>query len=98
MAEWAAPIVAVFKDRSSVRICGDFQVTVNPKLDRYRIPRSRTKAGAKVTLTLNHTCPGTSSFPAMRDAFCGVHVLLSHHRGERKCYTNFTRVTQGLHV
>ena len=40
-AEWAAPIVAVLKrDRSSVRICGDFSVTVNPasKLDRYPIP------------------------------------------------------------
>ena len=42
MAEWAAPIVVVFKkDRSSVRICGDFRVTVNPvsKLDRYPIPK-----------------------------------------------------------
>ena len=42
MAEWAAPIVAVVKkDKSSVRICGDFRVTVNPvsKLDRYPIPK-----------------------------------------------------------
>ena len=41
-AEWAAPIVAVLKqDRNSVRICGDFSVTVNPvsKLDRYPIPK-----------------------------------------------------------
>ena len=41
-AEWAAPIVAVLKrDENTVRICGDFSVTVNPvsKLDRYRIPK-----------------------------------------------------------
>ena len=41
-AEWAAPIVVVLKqDRNTVRICGDFSVTVNPvsKLDRYLIPR-----------------------------------------------------------
>ena len=42
-AEWAAPIVAVLKhDRTNVRICGDFRVTVNPvsKLDRYPIPKT----------------------------------------------------------
>ena len=41
-AEWAAPIVAVLKqDKSTVRICGDFSVTVNPvsKLDKYPIPK-----------------------------------------------------------
>ena len=41
-ADWAAPIVVVVKqDKSSVRICGDFSVTINPvsKLDRYPIPR-----------------------------------------------------------
>ena len=42
ISEWAAPIVAVLKsDKSSVCICGDFSVTINPvaKLDRYPIPR-----------------------------------------------------------
>ena len=42
IADWAAPIVAVLKrDGNSVRICGDFSVTINPvsKLDRYPIPR-----------------------------------------------------------
>ena len=42
IAEWAAPIVAVLKqDKSTVRICGDFSVTINPvsKLDRYSIPK-----------------------------------------------------------
>ena len=42
IAECAAPIVPVLKqDRASVRICGDFSVTVNPvsKLDKYPIPK-----------------------------------------------------------
>ena len=41
-AEWAAPIVAVLKsDRKSVRICGDFRMTINPvsKLNRYPLPK-----------------------------------------------------------
>ena len=41
-SNWAALIVPVLKsDKSSVRICGDFRMTVNPvsKLDRYPIPR-----------------------------------------------------------
>ena len=41
-ADWAAPIVPVLKqDGKSVRICGDFKMTVNQasKLDRYPIPK-----------------------------------------------------------
>ena len=41
-AEWAAPIVPVLKsDKKSVRICGDFKLTVNQasRLDRYPIPK-----------------------------------------------------------
>ena len=40
-SEWAAPIVPVLKSDKSVRICGDFKVTINPisKLIRYPIPK-----------------------------------------------------------
>ena len=39
--DWATPIVPILKQDNSVRICGDFKVTVNPiaKLDRYPIPK-----------------------------------------------------------
>ena len=41
-AEWAAPIVAVWKpDRKLIWLCGDFNLTVNrvSKLVRYPIPK-----------------------------------------------------------
>ena len=54
-AEWAAPIVPILKaDKKSVRICGDYKLTVNwpCKLDNYPIPRIEdlfaTLSGGKV--------------------------------------------------
>lgn len=40
-ASWAAPIVPIVKPDKSVRICGDFRLTVNQasKLDQYPLPR-----------------------------------------------------------
>ncbi len=41
-AKWAAPIVPVLKrDKQSIRICGDFSVSVNKasKLECYPIPK-----------------------------------------------------------
>lgn len=40
-SEWAAPIVTVMKSDKTIRICGDFKLTVNkvPALDRYPIPK-----------------------------------------------------------
>ena len=40
-AEWAAPIVPIVKEDKSIRICGDYKVTVNQalKLDNYPIPK-----------------------------------------------------------
>ncbi len=52
-SDWAAPIVPVLKGDRSIRICGDFKMTINQasKLDRYPIPRVEdllaTLAGGK---------------------------------------------------
>ena len=39
-SDWAAPIVPVLKPDGSVRICGDYKLTVNAvsKLDTYPLP------------------------------------------------------------
>ena len=41
-SEWAAPIVPIVKEDKSLRICGDYKVTVNrvSKLDNYPIPKT----------------------------------------------------------
>ena len=63
-AEWAAPIVPVLRsDKKSVRICGDFKLTINQasKLDRYPIPMVEdlfaTLAGGKMFTKLDLSQP-----------------------------------------
>ena len=58
-SEWGTPIVPVLKKDNTVRICGDYRLTVNQacKLDKYPVPRIEdlcTKlAGGKVFTKLD---------------------------------------------
>ena len=59
LSEWAAPIVPIIKADKSVRICGDYKLTVNKaaKVDKYPLPRTEDLfaqlAGAKVFTKLD---------------------------------------------
>ena len=95
-AEWAAPIVVVLKkDKSSVRICGDFSVTVNPvsKLDRYPIPKpedlfAKLANGKQFsTLDLSHAYQQIPLDPESRK-----YVVVNTHKG----LFQFTRLPFGI--
>ena len=40
-SDWATPIVPILKKNGSIRICGDYKITINnvAKIDSYPIPR-----------------------------------------------------------
>ena len=83
-AEWAAPIVPVLKSDQSVRICGDFKVTVNraSKVDKYPIPKIEdllaTLAGGKSfsKLDMSQAYQQLILDPESRDL-----VTINTHRG-----------------
>ena len=84
-SDWAAPIVAVVKsDRKSVRICGDFKVTVNPvsKLHRYPIPKIEdifaTLEGGKVFTKLDLS----QAYQQLKlDAESQKYLVINTHKG-----------------
>ncbi|PIK46461.1 hypothetical protein BSL78_16671 [Apostichopus japonicus] len=69
-SEWAAPIVPVLKgDKVSVRICGDYKLTVNQasRVDQYPIPRIED---------LFATLPGGTKFTKLDMSQAYQHLLL----------------------
>lgn len=52
-SDWAMPVVPVSKKDGTVRLCGDFKVTLNPALcvDKYPIPRIEDQRFSKLDLS-----------------------------------------------
>ena len=84
-ADWAAPIVPVLKsDKSSIRICGDFKITINraTKLDQYPIPKIEDLfaklSGGKMFTKLDLS----QAYQQVRlDAASKELVVINTHRG-----------------
>ena len=83
-ADWAAPIVPVIKSDESVRICGDYKVTIKQaaKVDQYPIPRIddlfvSLSGGKKFTkLYLSHAYQQVQ----LEEASC-QYVAINTHKG-----------------
>ena len=109
MSDWAAPIVPVLKRDGSVRICGDYKLTVNQaaKLDPYPLPRieslfSRLSAGKRFTkLDIAHAY---QQIPLDEDSRNSVSIntqkgLFRYNRlpfGVHSAPTIFQRAKEGL--
>ncbi|KAJ8248044.1 hypothetical protein GJAV_G00237580 [Gymnothorax javanicus] len=83
-SEWAAPIVPVLNPDNSVRICGDYKVTVNlvSKLEQYPIPKledlfEKLSGGEKLSkLDLSHAYQQVTLDEASKP-----YVTLKTHKG-----------------
>jgi len=80
---WSAPIVVVPKTNKTVRICGDFKVTINPKVEFEHYPLPNVKnlfaslAGGKVfKLDLSH-----ADQQLELDVESQQYVTINTHRG-----------------
>lgn len=84
-ADWAAPIVPILKsDKVSVRICGDYKLTVNKasRIDNYPIPKIAdifsTLAGGKMFTKLDMS----QAYQQLRlDEESKQYVVINTHRG-----------------
>ncbi|XP_029171893.1 uncharacterized protein K02A2.6-like [Nylanderia fulva] len=94
-AEWATPVVPVLKKDNSVRLCGDFSVTVNKQLlvNEYPLPTvdelfSTLSGGQKFSkIDLKQAYLQMEIHPADREL-----LTLNTHRGLYKC----TRLLYGI--
>ncbi|XP_061594943.1 uncharacterized protein K02A2.6-like [Cololabis saira] len=83
-SEWAAPIVPVLKPDNSVRICGDYKLTVNlvSKLEQYPIPKledlfEKLSGGEKFSkLDLSHAYQ-----QVILDETSKPYVTINTHKG-----------------
>ncbi|XP_041379597.1 uncharacterized protein K02A2.6-like [Gigantopelta aegis] len=95
-SEWAAPVVPVIKWDGTVRICGDYKLTVNQaaKLDTYPLPKvddlfSQLAGGKKFTkLDLAHAYQQIALEPDSKQ-----YLTINTHKG----LYQYTRLPFGVH-
>ena len=92
---WAAPVVPVPKGDGHIRLCGDYNVTINPKLevDKYPLPKPEeifaTLAGGKIFSKIDMT----HAYQQMRlTEDCRILVTINTHRG----FYRYTRLPFGV--
>lgn len=96
VSEWATPIVPVIKKDGSVRICGNFKLTVNPQLivDKHPLPLideifAAMSTGEKFSqIDLKHTCMQIPVDEASRNL-----LTIVTHKG---LYRIRTKLTEGI--
>ena len=95
-SDWAAPIVPVMKRDGTVRVCGDYKLTINQaaKLDTYPLPKaddlfSQLAGGKKFTkLDLAHAYQQIALEPDSRQ-----YLTINTHKG----LYQYTRLPFGVH-
>ena len=83
-ADWAAPIVPIVKEDGTVRICGDYKLTVNQasKLESYPVPRVEDLFASLSGGRLFSTIDLTNAYQQMRlDDASKAYTTINTHKG-----------------
>ena len=95
-SSWASPTVTVLKaDKRSVRLCGDFRLTINPvtKLDRYPIPKVEdlfAKLAGGRHFTMIDLSQAYQQIPLNEAS--KVYAVINTHKG----FFHYTRLPYGI--
>ena len=83
-SEWAAPIVPVVKRNKSIRICGDFKLTVNQvsHLESYPLPRVEDLFAALAGGTIFTKLDMSQAYLQVEvDDTCKKYLTVNTHKG-----------------
>ena len=83
-ADWAAPIVPIVKEDGTVRICGDYKLTVNQasKLESYSVPRVEDLFASLSGGRLFSKIDLTNAYQQMRlDDASKAYTTINTHKG-----------------
>ncbi|XP_046619689.1 uncharacterized protein K02A2.6-like [Neodiprion virginianus] len=105
MSEWATPIVPILKPNGDVRLCGAFNVTINPLLKtiRYAPPNFDHAMARLITKNINNKNKKRYSKIDLKEAFLQVPVeensqnllTINTHKGLFKCLYMMYGISSG---